>query len=147
MNLTYWLQQQLSGNDVPLDLPPNQQDLNGLTLIEAIEAHNAWIKKLDDLLHGKNPEEYDPAILGADHLCKVGKWLYGDGQSLSKHPEFEKLRTEHKKFHDTAGEILNLRADKKFAKALDLVRNDLPEASKKVKISLVSLMIAHNGDN
>ena len=146
MNLTYWLQQQLSGNDVPLDLPPNQQDLNGLTLVEAIDAHNAWIKKLDDALQGRNLEEYDPSIVGADHLCKVGKWLYGDGQSLSKFPEFEKLRNEHKKFHEIAGQILNFRADKKFGKALELIRSDLPEASKRVKIGLVSLMLAYQGE-
>ena len=143
MNLTYWLQQQLQGKDVPLDLSPDQQDLNGLTLVEAIEAHNAWIKKLDDTLAGKNPEEYDPKIVGADHLCKVGQWIYGKCQELKGYPEFEKLRLAHKKFHDLAGQILEFRADKKFTNALTILRTDFPDASKDIKLCLVSLMLKY----
>ena len=143
MNLTYWLQQQLQGNDVPLDLPPDQQDLHGLTLIEAIEAHNAWITKLNLTLAGKNPEEYDPKIVGADHLCKVGKWIYGQGQDLKKFQEFDKLCAAHKRFHELAGQILNFHADKKFTNALTLLRTDFPDASKDIKLCLVSLMLKY----
>lgn len=51
-HLKYWLEQQLAGNRIPLNLPPDEQDLNGLTLGTAIAAHAAWIDKLTLTLKG-----------------------------------------------------------------------------------------------
>lgn len=144
MNLKAWLESQLEGKDVPLDLTPEQQDLHGLTLLDAINAHNAWIDKLQLTLRGQNPEEYDPEVVGADHLCKVGKWIYAEGKDLSNFPEYEKVRTAHAAFHACAGNILKLHSHKKFGEALMLIRGDLTNHSKEVKIALVSLLLAYH---
>lgn len=141
-NLEYWLDQNLKGNEIALDLPEDKQDLNGLTIIEAIKAHEAWIQKLELTLKGQNPEEYDPDIVSADHLCKLGSWLYGDGEVLSSHDEYHQLKEAHKEFHQVAGGILKNHKNGKFAAAIMALRKDLVEASKKVKVALVKLLIA-----
>ncbi|MBR7059693.1 MAG: CZB domain-containing protein [Neisseriaceae bacterium] len=143
-NLRYWLDQQLKGNhSVALQLSPTQQDLHGLTLTDAIKAHEAWIEKLNLTLRGQAPEQYDPDIVGVDHLCAVGKWLYGDGKELSKFPEYDSLKADHAAFHECAGNILRHHQKKHFTDALALLRNDLVDLSRKVQISLVSLLAAY----
>lgn len=142
-HLKYWLEQQLAGNRIPLNLPPDEQDLNGLTLGTAIAAHAAWIDKLTLTLKGQNPEEYDPEVLGADHLCAVGKWLYGDGKSLEKFPEYETLRKEHAAFHECAGGIVKKHRQKHFADAMFDLRNTLVELSQNVQTALVALLIVY----
>ena len=71
-HLKYWLDQQLAGNRIPLNLPQDQQDLHGLTLGTAIAAHAAWVDKLELTLKGQNKEEYDPEIVGANQVCVLG---------------------------------------------------------------------------
>ena len=143
-NLKYWLEQQLKGNTaITLNLSPSQQDLKGLTLTEAISAHEAWIDKLRLTLMGANPENYDPKIVGADHLCKVGKWLYADGKELSKFPEYDQLIKDHAAFHECAGNILINHQKKHFTDALSLLRNDLIDLSRRVQISLVRLLLVY----
>lgn len=142
-HLKYWLEQQLAGNKIPLNLPQDQQDLCGLTLSNAIAAHAAWIDKLQLTLKGQNPEEYDPEIVGADHLCAVGKWLYGDGKKLDKFKEYETLKKEHAAFHECAGGILKKHKQKRFADAMFALRNDLVTLSNNVQIALVALLIVY----
>lgn len=140
MDLKVWIEQYNAGKDVPLNLTDSQQDLHGLYLSEAIAAHEAWIEKLETTLRGQNPEEYDPAIVGADHLCKVGKWLYSDGMTLDKFAEYETLRKAHADFHACAGEILQNHKQGYLMEAIKALRYDLVEHSKKVKVALVSLL-------
>ncbi|MBR2252550.1 MAG: CZB domain-containing protein [Neisseriaceae bacterium] len=142
-HLKYWLEQQLAGNKIPLNLPQDQQDLHGLTLGNAIAAHAAWIDKLQLTLRGQNPEEYDPEIVGADHLCAVGKWLYGDGKKLEQFKEYETLKKEHAAFHECAGGILKKHQQKRFADAMFALRNELVELSNNVQIALVALLIVY----
>lgn len=94
MDLQQWIEQKIAGKDVPLNLRADQQDLHGLKLEEAIGAHEAWCDKLELTLRNKNPEQYNPAIVGTDHLCILGKWLYNEngGKTLAKYPEYEAVR-------------------------------------------------------
>lgn len=140
MDLRLWIEQYNAGKEMPLNLSTSQQDLHGLYLMEAIEAHEAWIEKLEKTLRGQNPEEYDPAILGADHLCKVGKWLYGEGQSLDKYPEYEVVRNAHARFHTCAGNILQNHKKGYLMEAIHALRHELIDLSKEVKVALVSLL-------
>lgn len=140
--LEYWLEQQLQGKDVPLNLPAEKQDLHGLMLIDAIQAHHAWIERLELTLRGQNPEEYDPAIVGADHLCKLGEWLHGDGAVLQQYAEFGELMATHKQFHEVAGTILKDHKTGQFASAISALRHDLVNVSKQVQVCLVKLLMA-----
>ncbi|MFC2506142.1 MAG: CZB domain-containing protein [Kingella sp. (in: b-proteobacteria)] len=140
MDLKVWLSQRIAGKDVPLTLSAAQQDLHGLALETAIEAHKAWCDKLELTLRGKNPDEYDPAVLGADHLCVLGKWLYGNGRALEHFAEYDALREAHKQFHECAGNILNAHKRGYFAEAISLLRHDLVDLSNNVQFALVSLL-------
>lgn len=140
MDLKVWLSQRIAGKDVPLNLSTAQQDLHGLALETAIEAHKAWCDKLELTLRGKNPDEYDPAVVGADHLCVLGKWLYGDGRVLEHFAEYGTLREAHKQFHECAGNILNNHKRGYFAEAISLLRHDLVDLSNNVQFALVSLL-------
>lgn len=140
MELKVWLAQKLAGKDVPLNLSANQQDLHGLQLETAIAAHKAWCDKLELTLRGQNPEEYDPAIVGADHLCVLGKWLYSDGQFLDKYEEYEILRQAHAQFHECAGQILHNHKKGYLMEAIHALRHELVDLSEKVQIALVSLL-------
>lgn len=140
MDLNQWIAQRLAGKDVPLNLRPDQQDLNGLSLETAINAHKAWCDKLELTLRGKNPEEYDPAILGVDHLCLLGKWLYGDGKVLDKHEEYHKVLQTHADFHKCAGGILENHKKGYFAEAISALRHDLVALSNDVQLALVQLL-------
>ena len=72
MDLKVWLSQRIAGKNVPLTLSTAQQDLHGLALETAIEAHKAWRDKLELTLRGKNPDEYDPAVVGGGSFMCFG---------------------------------------------------------------------------
>ena len=146
-HLKYWLDQQLAGNRIPLNLPQDQQDLHGLTLGTAIAAHAAWVDKLELTLKGQNKEEYDPEIVGANHLCVLGKWLHGnEGQVLAKFPEYADLKAKHAAFHECAGGILKKHSQKHFADAMFDLRHKLVDLSQDVQVCLVSLLLAYKGE-
>lgn len=147
MELKTWLNQRIAGKDVPLTLSPKQQDLHGLALETAIEAHHAWCEKLELTLRGKNPDEYDPAIVGADHLCVLGKWLYGEGMALDQLEEYSTLLDAHKRFHECAGNILTLHKEGRFAQAISLLRRDLKDLSNEVQFALVGLLDKVHDEN
>ena len=71
----------------------------------AIQAHSAWKLKLSNYLRGPDgslkPTEIEP-----DHLCGLGKWIYGEGSKWSRLPEFVKLKAEHARFHKAASEVV-----------------------------------------
>ena len=145
IGLKNWLEQTLQGNDLPLNIPAKAQDLHGISVDEVMQAHAAWRDRLELTLRGQNPDEYDPAVVGADHLCKFGQWLHGDGQVLKNYPEFAELLEAHKQFHAIAGSILENHKKGKLADAMILLRKDLVEASKQAKIALVTLVLAIYG--
>jgi len=142
MDLQQWIEQKIAGKNVPLNLRADQQDLHGLKLEEAIGAHEAWCDKLELTLRNKNPEQYDPAIVGADHLCILGKWLYNEngGKALAKYPEYEAVRQAHAKFHSCAGGIIENHRSGYFMEAISALRHELVDLSNEVKISLVGLL-------
>lgn len=141
--LENWLKQQQAGVNVgPLDPPASENyDLHGLTLKEIVAAHVGWIEKLDTILRNKNSLEHDPDIVGADHLCELGGWIYGAGREFEGRPEYSKLLEKHAQFHKCAGQILREQSAGKFTNALNLLRNDLPEYSRQLQMCLVELII------
>ncbi len=115
-------------------------DLHG-----AIEAHKAWIDKLELTLRNQNPEEYDPAVVGVDHLCILGKWLHGEGKKYAHLTEYNSVLLAHKKFHECAGRIIDAHKHGYFAEAISLLRRELPALSATVKTGLLELNDKING--
>ena len=110
-----------------------------LDIRSAIEAHKAWSEKLERTLRGNNPEEYDPAVVGADNLCILGKWLHGQGQKHKDIPEFQQVLAAHRRFHECAGRILDAHKHGYFAEAISQLRRELPELSTQVQKDLLAL--------
>ena len=118
----------------------NSVDLHG-----AIEAHKAWIEKLELTLRNQNPEEYDPAIVGVDNLCILGKWLHGEGKKYAHLNEYANVLLAHQRFHECAGRILDAHKHGYFAEAISLLRRELPGLSNTIQNGLLELNDKING--
>ncbi|MFU0872533.1 CZB domain-containing protein [Kluyvera sichuanensis] len=77
-----------------------------------------------------------------DALCQVGEWIYNEGKSLAKHPEYERFRELHAQFHQCAGSIVSLHQKGHFMEALATVKNELMPLSEEVGLSLGELLEA-----
>ncbi len=89
-------------------------------LDRAITAHSAWKVRLRDAINGQ--QQVDPAAVGKDNLCDLGKWIHGEGCEHNSKPEFQTLKTRHAEFHVCAGKVAQMVKDGKKAdagKALD----------------------------
>lgn len=80
-------------------------------LEEAIGDHVKWISKLQ---HGllAAPSTLDPAMMRADNLCFLGRWLYGPSLSDEDRASdyYRDVRRLHTEFHELAGQIVELAA-------------------------------------
>lgn len=76
---------------------------------EAIKAHSAWKLKLSGYLR-KPDGSLKVSDIQVDNKCQLGQWIYGDGAKYSSLPEFQKLKTEHARFHKAAANVV-MKAD------------------------------------
>lgn len=91
-----------------------------LLLENAVQAHTRWKTRLRAALDGAG-EKLDPAVVGRDNACDLGKWIHGEGgEQYSDMKAFGELKTAHAKFHRCAAEIVrkNEAGDKKAAEKL-----------------------------
>lgn len=72
-------------------------------LNSAILAHTAWKGKLRKAIIER--AKLDAVQISTDNNCDLGKWIYGEGQTLKSRKEFEELRQLHKRFHTCAGGV------------------------------------------
>lgn len=71
---------------------------------KAVDAHVDWIMKLQEAIDGG--KKLDPAEVGKDTLCELGKWIYGTGAAHQDGAAFRTLKTKHSEFHQCAGEVV-----------------------------------------
>lgn len=76
---------------------------------DAIKAHSAWKLKLSGYLR-KPDGSLKVSDIQVDNKCLLGQWIYGDGAKYSSLPEFQKLKTEHARFHKAAASVV-MKAD------------------------------------
>ncbi|WP_411835039.1 CZB domain-containing protein [Pseudoxanthomonas mexicana] len=69
-----------------------------------IQAHHAWKMKLKRAMKGEG-ERLEPAVIGRDDACALGKWIHGPGQQVDGLREYRDLKRLHMHFHRTAGDI------------------------------------------
>ena len=78
-----------------------------INLYDAMLAHTAWKKRLNDYLEGRSKESLEPSKIGVDHACVLGKWIHSDGKAqFGDQPAFIKLVEEHAKFHQHAAKVV-----------------------------------------
>jgi methyl-accepting chemotaxis protein len=59
-----------------------------------------------------------------DHIhCDLGKWIYGDGKRLQANRIYHKLESDHKQFHELAGEIIRAKNEGNIIRAEELYQN------------------------
>jgi Chemoreceptor zinc-binding domain len=115
-------------------------ELAGLSLQQALEAHQAWRAKLQKVLDGESNEKFDAEYVSADNQCTLGKWIYSEGKSLySKLPEYEFVRKAHAEFHVCAGEVLTQHQAGNLAEAETLLKTKFRTASNKNQMLLTNL--------
>ena len=79
-----------------------------LDLKQALEIHHLLNEKLQKVLEGNNDDDLEVEVISQDHICMIGKWLYGEGKDLYAHlPEYESMRKVHAELHTCAGEVLS----------------------------------------
>ena len=85
----------------------NQSGINGLDIMGAINAHQAWKERLFNYVGGTSSEKLDHNVICRDNACSLGKWIYGEGQThFSELNEYHKLKAAHSAFHVSAGDII-----------------------------------------
>jgi hypothetical protein len=78
-----------------------------INMYDAMLAHAAWKKRLNEYLEGRSRESLEPRNIGVDHACMLGKWIHSDGNAeFGGQPEFVKLVEEHAKFHQHAARVV-----------------------------------------
>ncbi len=101
----------------------------GVDFDAIIQAHLQWKFKLQQYLDGKG-EALDPAVVGCDDKCAMGKWIYSDGKaSYGNDPLFEEMRRNHAAFHCCAGDVIRLAQKGDKAEAALLLRDDFAAQS------------------
>ena len=73
---------------------------------DAVAAHTDWKMKLRKYI--ANPDKtLNPAVVGQDNQCALGKWIYAEGVAHKALPEYETLRKLHGTFHQCAAKVVS----------------------------------------
>jgi hypothetical protein len=87
----------------------------------AIAAHGQWRKRLEDAI-ATGTSQLDPAEVGRDDVCALGRWLRSLPLGERSPAHYEKVLRLHAAFHATAAEILGMalsQAQREAAKRME----------------------------
>lgn len=107
--------------------------------MEVIGAHVMWKQRLIAFLAGRNTEALDPDAIRLDNRCALGKWIYGDGASMSQLSKYDEVRDLHAQFHQFAANIVELHLAGNTADAEKLLLGDYSRLSEKLKHRITGL--------
>jgi len=111
-----------------------------MDLDHAVLAHQQWKSRLNQFLGGTLQEKLDPAIVGRDDQCELGKWIHGNGsKALHQEAEFQHLQQCHAKFHRKAGEVVRLASQGNLPAAQAIYDHEFPEDSKEIALAIQRL--------
>lgn len=121
---------------------------NDLDFMSAIEAHVRWKIRLEAYISGVGEERLDPAVVGRDDQCALGKWIHGPGGAQhASHPSFQELKDIHAEFHQSAAEVIRLVDAGSAEQARTLLNKGVyASCSQKIKSKLarMSLELEHD---
>ncbi len=121
-------------------------EVAGLNFQEAVAAHQKWKARLQACIDGAGQEKLDPAVVGRDDQCVLGKWIYGQGTaSFGDRPVFGELKAGHAEFHRIAGEVLTAVYAGQKEEAAKLLTSRFAQASVRVLGLLASLFMEARG--
>lgn len=91
----------------PLHFAAGEEEFRGLNMKEALDAHIAWTRRLENHLKGDD-SHYEVAQVAADSFCTLGKWIHGAAKrEFGATAEYAELRRVHAEFHMAVGAVLN----------------------------------------
>ena len=139
-----WLNKMLNGNsDEELVISPEEELLSGLNLKEVLDAHKGWKSKLENELSGQSSVPIDVTETAKDHVCTLGKWVYGPGKNkYAALPEYESMRKAHANFHLVAAEVVIEHQSGNKEQAQNLLKTKFRNASNSNQLELVKLFAA-----
>lgn len=119
-----------------------------LDFMGAIEAHIRWKVRLEDYISGAGKEQLDPAVIGRDDQCALGKWIHGSGGTrYNALPLFQSLKESHAGFHQCAAQVVQSVDEGDAAKAGEILsRGCYAKYSSKVKTELARISIELGGN-
>ncbi|MBV0934289.1 CZB domain-containing protein [Marinobacterium weihaiense] len=127
----------------PLPEPedPLEAEAAGLDFKSAIEAHQRWKSRLNDVIQGRSQETLDPSTVARDDCCALGKWIHGNGGAqFSGQPEFAELKRQHAHFHVCAGHVLLLAQSGRRSDAeTEIHEGDFARISREVVLRLAQM--------
>lgn len=109
-----------------------------MNFLEMISAHVRWKQRLRTYIQDKS-EPLDPAMIRRDDQCRLGKWIYGPGQSYKQSELFEKVRAEHASFHKHAAAVVTFvnRGDRDLA--TEVLNGEYARVSNNLKRDIIAL--------
>ena len=97
--------------------------INGLDFVAAIEAHRKWKERLTAYTLGTSTEKLDHSVICRDDQCALGKWIYGNGMTLTGHlPIFHQLKDKHAQFHISAAQVVEQVQHNQHESAISLLK-------------------------
>lgn len=131
------------GHAVPPHDPADLVDAvdDGIDLRAAIDAHERWKSRLDDVLAGRSSADLRPEAICFDDRCELGRWIHGKGKArLGALPGFTALLSDHKQFHYAASNVVALSRAGKVDQALVIMTGPYARASDGVLRALRDLL-------
>jgi hypothetical protein len=111
-----------------------------INMYDAMLAHAAWKRRLNEYLEGRSKEELQPDNIRVDHLCLLGKWIHSDGKAkFGDDPVFVKLVEEHAKFHQHAAKVVEAHQVGDTNHAQEILRGSFEEQSRRTVTCLTRL--------
>jgi chemoreceptor zinc-binding protein len=111
-----------------------------INFFEAVEAHLAWKRRLDEFLAGRSDEDLKPEVICQDNRCVLGKWIHGPGKTrLGEYPLFRQLIDEHSRFHYHASKVVEAHQAGDQARAAKLLQEEFARQSKRTVACLAKL--------
>jgi len=111
-----------------------------INFMDGINAHVKCKVHLLNHLNGSSAEPLDPAVIGRDDQCVLGKWIHGPAfRHFHMSPIFYQLRSQHAQMHHIAGNIVEHVQANNRAAAEALMEGKYKDASRKVMKALTEL--------
>jgi hypothetical protein len=111
-----------------------------INMYDAMLAHAAWKRRLNEYLEGRSKESLEPGNIGVDHACMLGKWIHSDGKTqFGDQPAFIKLVEEHAKFHQHAARVVEAHQVGNTNLAQIILKGSFEDQSRKTVTCLTKL--------
>ena len=100
---------------------------------KAIRAHGMWKLRLKTAI-ASGASDVSPDVVGCDHLCDFGKWLYDETMPVATQNgmPYKVVKRLHAEFHQTAAVVLKTALAGNTSKARELLDGGFAEQSDKL---------------